>query len=242
MYFNSLLATLIFSSVLAVPVKREAGGIYRSCIQPKQFALTFDDGPSELTWNLATKLHEEGVQATFFINGKNWVDVEQDSVSTPEGEKSYMEVIRHYKDMGHEIGSHTYEHQVLTGASEETIRDQMNKESDIIYKAIGERPALMRPPQGDLDSTAVKVLGDLGYSIILWDIDTKDWETHDLASEQEAYKTVFDREPTKGHIALQHEVYAQTVNDLVPWILDYVKSKGYTFVPVSQCIGANAYQ
>lgn len=73
MYINSLLATLVFSSALAVPVKRGAGDIYRSCIQSKQFALTFDDGPSELTWNLATRLHEEGIQATFFINGKNWV-------------------------------------------------------------------------------------------------------------------------------------------------------------------------
>lgn len=66
-------------------------------------------------------------------------DVENDAVSTSDGEKGYMEVIKHIYDMGHEIASHTYEHKVLSDLSEEEIEYQMNKQSDIIFEAIGKR-------------------------------------------------------------------------------------------------------
>lgn len=66
-------------------------------------------------------------------------DVESDSVSTSDGEKGYMEIIKHIYDMGHEVASHTYEHKVLSDLSEEEIEYQMNKQSDIIFEAIGKR-------------------------------------------------------------------------------------------------------
>jgi peptidoglycan/xylan/chitin deacetylase (PgdA/CDA1 family) len=48
-------------------------GVYVSCNRPKIFSLTFDDGPSDYSWDLAKDLHAQGVRATYFINGKNWV-------------------------------------------------------------------------------------------------------------------------------------------------------------------------
>lgn len=66
-------------------------------------------------------------------------NVETDKLTTSEGEKTYMEVIKHYYDMGHEVASHTYEHKELQGLSEQEIEYQMNTESDIIFKAIGKR-------------------------------------------------------------------------------------------------------
>ncbi|KAG1436214.1 hypothetical protein G6F55_014242 [Rhizopus delemar] len=66
-------------------------------------------------------------------------NVETDKVTTSDGEKTYMEVIKHYYDMGHEVASHTYEHKELQGLSEQDIEYQMNTESDIIFKAIGKR-------------------------------------------------------------------------------------------------------
>jgi peptidoglycan/xylan/chitin deacetylase (PgdA/CDA1 family) len=48
-------------------------GVYVSCKNPGQFAMTFDDGPYKYSWDLAKTLKDQGVKATFFINGKNWV-------------------------------------------------------------------------------------------------------------------------------------------------------------------------
>ncbi|EPB82360.1 hypothetical protein HMPREF1544_10907 [Mucor circinelloides 1006PhL] len=218
------------------------GGVYVSCNKPGVFALTFDDGPYEYSWDLAKSLNEQGIAATFFINGKNWVNVLTDSVTTSDGKKTYMEVVKHYKDMGHEVASHTYEHKELAGLSDSEIEYQMNTQSDIIYKAIGKRPAIMRPPAGSYDDNTLKVLRKLGYSVVTWDVDTRDWATHNLNDEEKAYKTMDkDTSSILGHITLEHEVYDQTVNGLVPWAIKYVKSKNYKFVTMSECLGVTDY-
>ncbi|CAO3624006.1 unnamed protein product [Mucor fragilis] len=217
-------------------------GVYVSCNKPGVFALTFDDGPYEYSWDLAKSLNEQGIAATFFINGKNWVDVLTDSVTTSDGEKTYLEVVKHYKDMGHEIASHTYEHKELAGLSDSEIEYQMNTQSDVIFKAIGMRPAIMRPPAGSYDQNTLKVLRKLGYSVVTWDVDTRDWATHNSNDEENAYKTMDkDTSSTLGHITLEHEVYDQTVNDLIPWAIKYVKSKNYKFVTISECLGVTDY-
>ncbi|KAG1438375.1 hypothetical protein G6F56_012663 [Rhizopus delemar] len=152
-----------------------------------------------------------------------------------------MQVIKHYYDLGHQVASHTYQHVILKGASTKTIQKQMDKQANVIQKAIGKRPAVMRPPQGDIDSHAISVLRSMGYSIVIWDIDTSDWATHNFEFEKKAYTTVFEKS-SMGHIALQHEVYDQTVHELVPWVIDYVKSKNMKFVTVSDCLGVSPYQ
>ncbi|KAG0738258.1 hypothetical protein G6F57_006521 [Rhizopus arrhizus] len=254
MRFIPILIPLLFSTaaVMGKPMLRNRDsngmntnedGVYVSCNRPGVFAMTFDDGPYEYSWELAKTLNELGIRSTFFINGKNWVDVESDSVSTSDGEKGYMEIIKHIYDMGHEVASHTYEHKVLSDLSEEEIEYQMNKQSDIIFEAIGKRPALMRPPTGAYDENTLVVLKELGYSVVNWDIDTNDWREHDFDEEKSAYEEMKDdSNQSLGHIALEHEVYDQTVSELIPWVIDYIHSMGYKFVTVSDCIGVDAYQ
>ncbi|EIE80186.1 hypothetical protein RO3G_04891 [Rhizopus delemar RA 99-880] len=205
--------------------------------------MTFDDGPYQYSWDLAKSLNAQGIRSTFFINGKNFVNVETDKLTTSDGEKTYMEVIKHYYDMGHEVASHTYEHKELQGLSEQDIGYQMNTLSDIIFKAMGKRPALMRLPTGSYDANALTVLKKLGYSVVNWDLDTNDWRAHDFTQEKSAYQEMDkDTTGTVGHITLEHEVYNQTVNELIPWAIEYVKAKNYQFVTASECIGAEPYQ
>ncbi|KAI9487314.1 MAG: hypothetical protein EXX96DRAFT_497836 [Benjaminiella poitrasii] len=253
-YFRRYIVSLA-SVAMAVPVAKSTvkavkaptgdnveGGVYISCNRSGVFALTFDDGPYEYSWDLAKSLNEQGIPATFFINGKNWVDVESDSVKTSDGEKTYMEVIAHYKEMGHQIASHTLEHKELAGATAKEVEYQMDTLSDIIEKAAGVRPAVMRPPAGSYDTNVLNTLRKLGYSVVTWDVDTQDWLTHNLDDEETAYKQMdSDKSSTLGHITLEHEVYDQTVNQLIPWAIKYIKSKNYEFVTVSDCLGVPAY-
>ncbi|KAI7896766.1 uncharacterized protein EV154DRAFT_584934 [Mucor mucedo] len=252
---TSLFLTLAYaaSMVMARPTIRaepvaevaETHTSYSSCNRPGVFALTFDDGPDKYSWGLAKTLHDQGIKATFFINGANSVNVLEESTTTEEGEKTYLEVIKQYYDQGHEIASHTYEHKDLKGLTVEEVEYQMNTQSDVIFKAIGKRPALMRPPEGVTDDVSAKVLKDLGYHNILWDIDTNDWRHLGLSTEQKNVKEVLDEDianVTMGHISLEHDIHEDTVNTLVPWLTEYVKSKGLTFVTVSDCIGVEPYQ
>ncbi|GAN10942.1 chitin deacetylase [Mucor ambiguus] len=219
---------------------------YDHCNRAGVFALTFDDGPSQYSYDLAKSLHQQGIKATFFINGNNTVDIlhNKTPTNTSDGMKTYLEVVKYYYDAGHELASHTYEHINLAGKTEAEVRRQMNAQSDVIFAATGRRPQLMRPPEGALDDNASRILKELGYSNVMWDVDPKDWELKGLATEQSIVQTIMDADTpsTLGHIGLLHDIHPTTVNTLVPWITQYVRQKGLQFVTVSDCIGVAAYQ
>lgn len=40
-----------------------------------------------------------------------------------------------------------------------------------------------------------------------------------------------------GHIILMHEPLPSTVNELVPWALNYTQSNNLTLVTVAECLG-----
>jgi peptidoglycan/xylan/chitin deacetylase (PgdA/CDA1 family) len=70
----SFLATLAFAAVsFAAPVERAPAIEYKTCNSPGVFALTFDDGPNQYSYELAKSLRQQGIKATFFINGNNAV-------------------------------------------------------------------------------------------------------------------------------------------------------------------------
>jgi peptidoglycan/xylan/chitin deacetylase (PgdA/CDA1 family) len=73
------------------------GVAIHSCTQKDVVALTFDDGPFHYTDLLLDLLSEAGFTATFFVNGKNWANI-QDYRST---------IIRMVKE-GHQVASYTY--------------------------------------------------------------------------------------------------------------------------------------
>lgn len=242
---TSLIA-ITASYVSAAPAtlsKRAATAqVITTCTVPGTIALTFDDGPYEYTWDLAEYLKKEGVVATFFMNGNNWVNVDTQSVKTSAGTKTYKQVIKHVFDKGHQLGSHTYSHLELAGQSTSKVQSEMKKLETIFRSIIGKNPLYMRPPAGSYDSNVLKAISD--YKVIMWDIDSNDWRytsSMNIDMEQKHYKDVTEKDSTKnpqGHIALHHDVYEKTVEQLVPWVVKYIKDKKkYKFVSVAECIG-----
>ncbi|KAG1457744.1 hypothetical protein G6F56_006545 [Rhizopus delemar] len=67
----SLISLALVGVVVGKPLLKD--GVYVSCNRPGIFAMTFDDGPYQYSWDLAKSLNEQGIHSTFFINGKNWV-------------------------------------------------------------------------------------------------------------------------------------------------------------------------
>ncbi|KAG1607716.1 hypothetical protein G6F46_012093 [Rhizopus delemar] len=237
---------VVATAVSAAPVEKRAvkAKVYTTCSVPGTMALTFDDGPYEYTWDLAETLHSKGVTATFFMNGNNWVNVATQSVKTSAGTKTYKQVIKHVYEKGHQIGSHTFSHKELAGLSSSEVKSEMTKLEKVFRSVLGKNPLYMRPPSGEYDSTTLTTLGELGYKVILWDIDSNDWRYKDqssLSHEQANYKSIIEKDSKKnphGHIALQHDVHKKTVEKLVPWVISYVKSKkNYKFVSVAECLG-----
>jgi peptidoglycan/xylan/chitin deacetylase (PgdA/CDA1 family) len=88
---------------------------------------------------------------------------------------------------------------------------------------IGVFPTYMRIPYFSYNDAVLSTLGGLGYHIIQCDIDTLDW-----SSEANAPSTFQAGLDAGGTITLAHDPLEQTVDNLVPYMINAIKAKGLT--------------
>ncbi|MEU5750734.1 polysaccharide deacetylase family protein [Streptomyces sp. NPDC047829] len=188
------------------------------CGRVKCIALTFDAGPSEHSARLLDILKEKQVPATFFLLGRRHID-------------TYPELVRRMANEGHEVASHTWTHRILTDAEPDEIREELERPNREIERLTGQRPTLMRPPQGRTNDTVHEICRELGLAEVLWSVTAKDYQTDDsdLITER-----VLDQSSRDG-IILLHDLYDGTV-PAVPGIIDALKARGYVFVTVPQLL------
>ena len=187
-------------------------------------ALTFDDGPHpEKTPEILDILQEFDVRATFFVVGENI--------------KSNADIFDRIISEGHEVGNHTFRHKYLLKSR--STRDDMEREIDLcddeIFNHSEYSSVLFRPPGGIYDATLTSVCSDRGYSMVLWSIDTRDWDGRKASEiEAEILNNVSD-----GSIILMHDYVcgqaytAEALRNVIPKL----KELGYCFVTVSELIG-----
>ncbi|MDX8046830.1 polysaccharide deacetylase family protein [Gracilibacillus sp. S3-1-1] len=179
----------------------------------KRVALTFDDGPHPTnTTKILELLKEYDAKATFFMLG-NRVDF-------------YPTIAKEVAENGHEIGNHTWSHKDLTTLDSETIKQEIDDTSEIIFEATGQKPTVLRPPYG---ATNKQVEAATDLPLTLWTIDTLDWKSHDPeAILKEVKENVQD-----GSIILMHDIHETTVEAVEP-VLTYLAENDYEFVTVSE--------
>ena len=188
--------------------------VFRGNLEGKKLiALTFDDGPSAITTpQLLDVLKEKKVVATFFELGRN-------AAWNPE-------IVRRVVDQGNELGSHTYSHQNLVMISEIAVREDKNATDMAFREIIGTVPTLTRPPYGNFNQ---KVMEILDTPLILWSIDSRDWESKDPAK----IKEIAIGQARDGAVILFHDIYSTTV-EAIPEIIDRLREEGFEFVTVSE--------
>jgi peptidoglycan-N-acetylglucosamine deacetylase len=122
--------------------------------------LTFDDGPNNTyTVQMLDLLYEYDAYGTFFVLG-------QAVVANPD-------VLQRIIDDGHTVANHTWDHPQLAGKSFAEVEWQLKETA----RAVGpEMAPCMRPPYGSMDSNTKPWSEALGYEVILWDVDPRDWE------------------------------------------------------------------
>ena len=94
----------------------------------------------------------------------------------------------------------------------------------------------MHPPYGALDP-AVKAIGDEGYNILLWTVDSLDWWG---LSKEEVMKNVIPRVES-GFIVLHHSAGGPDEDlsgsvDALPEIIETLQAQGYTFLTASEIL------
>jgi len=160
------LALAVFSIFFdqAVLVRRET--FYKADISEKVVALTFDDGPSlEWTPKILDELKRAGVKATFFMIG--------------EHVQKYPGIARRVAQEGHDIGIHSFSHHLFLFSRPERMEKEITDTRRLIREVTGRDTRLFRPPKAWLTGKEKKRIKDLGYEIVLWTLNSKDWVTFD---------------------------------------------------------------
>lgn len=185
--------------------------------QGKIVYLTFDDGPSQWTGKFLDVLQEQGVKATFFMQGNN---LKRTSLQS--------DVKRAVRE-GHYVGGHSMTHQYKKLYEQGEFVSEMQETLSLIHELTGENPHLVRPPYGSApglnDEQIRDQIADAGIKIWDWTIDSNDWNLKD--HPEQIVENVKQATKVDLEVVLMHEK-PQTLQ-VLPDIIAFYRAAGYEF-------------
>ncbi len=191
---------------------------FRRCL-----AFTFDDGPEILTTpRLLDMLDAHRVRATFFVVGHR---IDGDAPHHRAQRALLREIVRR----GHLLGNHTYHHVVLGNLRPSQIAFEIDRTGDLVERATGRRPELLRAPFGML--TARRSLGAVAARNLTpayWMIDTHDWEVTSAEAVQARFRQELLEHP-HGGVVLMHDTRPWSVRAF-PLIMQVVARRNAELV------------
>ena len=167
--------------------------------------LTFDDGPGAAgeADALLDVLRAERVRALLFPSG-NWI------------EREGVAWIERARREGHVVCNHSRHHWDLRVVRSDVVETEITDGAG--YGAC----ALLRPPRGSFDERVAGVAERLGYRLLLWDVDSRDWKGESASS---IYHRVLKR-VRPGSVVLFHIQCRETVA-ILPLLVRALRAGGY---------------
>lgn len=156
------------------------------------------------------------VKATFFLTGR-WTE-------------KFPDVAQTVLDSGMEIGNHGLKHVSPNSMSYEENKADIEAAAAIIEDTLHVKTVLFAPAAGEIDEQVQQAAADLGYRLILWSVDTVDWQKPKV-------ETIVSRvadQVEDGSIILMHPT--ENTAAALDEILTVLTEKGYKAVPVSALI------
>ena len=161
-------------------------------------------------------LKDNNIKITFFIGG-DWAT-------------KYPDELKTIYQAGHELGNHGENHKKQTLLNIEQNKREILIAEQSIKNVTGVKTTLFAPPYGDINKTVVDTAEKLGYKVIMWSIDTIDWNTKE-------YSEIIERVEKKQHsgaIVLMHPTLV-TVKAL-PELIKTLQNQGYEISNVSEVL------
>ena len=175
------------------------------CVDKRAVYLTFDDGPiPEVTPRVLAILAKYKVKATFFMVGEN-ID-------------KHPEVYEQVVQAGHSIGNHSYNHLKGWRTSFKTYMENVSKWP--------KKTTLFRPPYGKATLRQRIALHKMGYTLIYWDILTRDY---DASVTPEQMLRLIQRDTRPGSIINFHDSLKSNERMLtvLPQAIEWLQKEGY---------------
>lgn len=187
----------------------------------KIIALTFHDGPDgENIMDLLDILDSANIKCTFFLAGKA------------------VEIFPDYSNMivqrGHEIANHSFSHIKLNELNQDSIKSEIIKTEKAIVNILGVDPKpLFRSPYNIYNQNILDTAGNLGYlysiSPVLVSVDCPEISAENIVEE-------ILRKVSPGTILSIHINRNNHLKEVLPEIINGIKSNGYNFATVSDLI------
>ncbi|KAI8896406.1 hypothetical protein BC833DRAFT_102057 [Globomyces pollinis-pini] len=195
-----------------------------TCPNPTDWAITYDDGPSQFTPKVLELLQEQNVKATFFVIGSNVL--------------KFPEILLQVHQAGHQIGIHTWSHTALTTLTNDEIIAELVWTATIIKDITGQAPKYMRCPFGDIDERVRAVIKSMGLIVVWWNRDSKDFSYTNTPAQASAIDSSFVSWAASklSAISLQHDI-AQIPVDHVTTTLKIVIDAKYSIKTIAECVG-----
>lgn len=219
----------LYSGRLATTTAKVPQPLEQIKTDQKVIGLTINvDWGEEYIPGIMAALEKNQVKATFFVTGR-WA-------------KKHPDLIKEIAEQGYQIENHGYSHphpdQLNIGANQEEIK----KTEAIIQGLTGHKTKFYAPPYGERGISGLKAAYDLGYTTVLWTLDTVDWRTESSPEMITARilrpQMRFGIKPDKrGALVLMHPK-ENTVKAL-PVILTQLEKEGYKFFTLDELITLN---
>lgn len=129
---------------------------------PREVALTFDDGPNDAaTPQLLEVLARHDVRATFFSMGIF--------------ARQRPEIVRAVVAAGHLLGNHTMSHPKLSMEPAARVQQELADCSAALEDIAGVKVRYFRPPFGARRPLVLRTARELGLTPVLWNVTGYDW-------------------------------------------------------------------
>ncbi|WP_255558324.1 polysaccharide deacetylase family protein [Flavobacterium taihuense] len=190
----------------------------------KKIALTFDDGPNEMTLLVLNILKKYNAKATFFCIGKNI--------------ETHPDILRQTIEEGHTIGNHSYSHSPFFDFyGKDQVIAEIEKTDALIESVTGKKTTVFRPPYGVTNPSIRRALEVTHHKTIGWNI-------RSLDGVVKSEKFLLDRIKKRikpGGVVLLHDTSIQTVN-VVEQLLSFLQQNNYAVVSLEELLNIKAYE
>ncbi len=230
---GTVLLTAFFCIFFDQAILTRRGTIYRVKTPHKKVALTFDDGPSPIwTPKILDELKRANIKATFFMVGHHV--------------KKYPDVAKRVAKEGHQIGNHGYAHSVLLYYTPEELEEEIKYTEHVIRDVTGKTTKCFRPPKALITKEEKGKIKSMGYNVVLWSLNSKDWVTFDNKS---MIRYIL-RNIQNGDIILFHDsggIFKREGGDrsetvsAIPLLTEKLKERDFKCVTIDELLGTESY-
>lgn len=194
--------------------------------EEKVIALTINvDWGEEYIPQMLDILDAYQAKATFFVTGK-WA-------------RKNPEILKMIAARGHMLGNHSDSHPHPDNISIAKNREEISRTEESIFELTGVKTVFYAPPYGERGTNGLQAADNLGYTTVLWTLDTIDWRpesTPELITQRILDpKTRNGVKPDKkGAIILMHPKKNSVI--ALPEILKGLKEENFLFVTIEELV------